>query len=100
MMKHGHWAGHQMTPTYRSWMAMKSRCLNPNRRDYDRYGGRGITVCDDWLGFENFLADMGIRPEGMTLDRIDPNGDYEPSNVRWATAKQQGRNQRRNKRVK
>jgi hypothetical protein len=89
--------GHGLTdsPTYTSWRAMKGRCLNENASNYDNYGGRGIRICDRWLNFESFLLDMGHRPKGKTLDRIDPDGNYEPSNCRWATAKQQANNQRR-----
>jgi hypothetical protein len=83
------------TPTYRSWVAMKTRCFNPARGDYHLYGGRGITVCKQWRqSFACFLADMGERPEGRTLDRLDPNGNYEPSNCRWATVEEQARNKR------
>ena len=79
---------------YLTWMAMKARCLNPKHHAYRYYGGRGITVCQRWLTFPNFLLDMGTRPEGLTLDRIDVNGNYEPSNCRWATWEQQRANQR------
>ncbi|MGB0091706.1 MAG: hypothetical protein WBP81_04135 [Solirubrobacteraceae bacterium] len=73
---------------------MLQRCTNGAHWAYKHYGGRGITVCDRWLVFERFLADMGERPEGRTLDRVNPDGDYEPSNCRWATSKEQRANQR------
>jgi hypothetical protein len=73
---------------------MKKRCNWAGNDNYHLYGGRGIKVCDRWNSFVHFLEDMGERPEGMTLDRIDPNGNYEKSNCRWATAVEQRANQR------
>jgi hypothetical protein len=84
------------TPTFRTWTALRKRCLDPRSDQYPDYGGRGIRVCHRWLTFENFLADMGERPAGTTIDRIDHEGHYEPANCRWATAKVQGRNKRNN----
>lgn len=74
------------TPTYRSWLSMRARCRYPSATRWKHYGGRGIKVCDRWQTFENFLADMGERPPGMQLGRIDNDGDYEPRNVRWQLA--------------
>lgn len=88
---HGSWG----SPTYRSWHMMLQRCTNPRNTHYAYYGGRGITVCERWLKFENFLADMGERPLGTSIDRIDVDGNYEPGNCRWATPKQQMNNRRR-----
>ena len=82
------------TPTYKSWDSMKDRCLRAGHSSYKNYGGRGISVCERWMKFENFLSDMGLRPEGKTLDRIDNNGNYEPGNCRWSSATEQHRNTR------
>jgi len=87
------------TKIYMIWAGIHTRCTNHNEKSYERYGGRGIKVCDRWLKFENFLADMGERPDGMSLDRINNNGDYEPNNCRWATRKEQCRNRRNNRLV-
>lgn len=86
--------GLKESPTYYTWKGMKARCLNPEATSYPKYGALGISVCDKWLDFIGFLEDMGIRPPGMTLDRIDPYGNYEPSNCRWATPAAQQRNRR------
>lgn len=78
---------------YKIWTAMRQRCSNPKAPHYDRYGGRGIKVCERWGLFTNFYKDVGDRPnKGYSLDRIDNNGNYEPSNIRWATQKEQLKN--------
>ena len=96
---HGQGRWQDRSPAYVSWLNMKSRCYNPNHRAFSYYGGRGIRVCKRWLNsFENFLADMGDRPPGTTLDRYpDQDGDYEPSNCRWATKTEQQNNLRSNR---
>lgn len=83
-------------PAYKIWSSMKERCHNPNNKHYNDYGGRGIKVCDRWLKFENFLADMGDRPNGLSLDRIDNDMGYSKDNCRWATMMEQGGNKRNN----
>jgi len=91
--------GMSETPEHIAWLNMKSRCFNPNNKQYSDYGGRGITICDRWLNSsQNFLADMGTKPSPKhSLDRIDNNADYSPKNCRWATKAEQVNNKRNNK---
>lgn len=96
MLKH-HAITHGMSETseYRSWAEMKSRCLNPKSRRFSYYGGRGITVCERWLDFQNFIDDMGNKPTPEhSIERIDVNGNYEPSNCKWVTFTEQQNNKR------
>lgn len=90
--KNGLKHGMTHTKTYNSWVAMKNRCYNPKNDRYNNYGGRGIKVCERWMSFENFYKDMGERPKNTTLDRIDINGNYEPSNCKWSDSITQYRN--------
>lgn len=97
-MKKSHGMTHSRT--YTSWVGMKARCLNQKNPKYNRYGGRGIKVCPQWvISFDAFLADMGEVPQSFSLDRIDSNGNYEPSNCRWADQKTQQNNRTNNHRV-
>lgn len=84
-----------LTDMYRRWYGMMHRCYRETATGYHRYGGRGIRVCDRWHSFEHFYADMGEAPSALSLDRINNDGNYEPENCRWATAKQQANNRSR-----
>jgi len=98
--KHGHCINNHETKTFKCWSSMLYRCRNKNSESYKYYGGRGISVCNRWNAFENFLSDVGEAPIGKSIDRINNNGNYEPNNVRWATTKEQNCNKRkRQKRV-
>ena len=102
-VKHGATTSTNKSKEYKAWQDMKSRCHNPNSCNYKNYGGRGITVCQEWRdSFEAFLSHIGYAPEGnrMSIDRINNDGNYEPGNVRWATPYQQVMNRRITKRGK
>jgi len=93
--KHGHSKGARPSKTYESWLHMRQRCLNKNEHAYKNYGGRGIVICQRWNEFQNFLNDMGEMPNGYSIERIDCNGNYEPSNCKWIPKAFQSRNTRR-----
>lgn len=90
--KHGAYLGGKEKPEHYIWRSMHSRCYNPKQRSYMHYGGRGIKVCDRWHCYEAFLADMGAKPEGMSLDRVDNDKDYCPDNCKWSTPSEQQKN--------
>lgn len=97
-LKHGHLVGGE-SPTHSAWRGMRQRCMNPKSKDYPKYGAKGITCCLEWDSFEQFLIDMGIRPDGYTLERKDNSKGYFKDNCRWATRMEQTLNRSSNHRV-
>lgn len=99
-LRHGHSLTGRVTSEYRTWQNIRRRCYRPTDKWYHNYGGRGIQVCSRWFKFENFLTDMGRKPSPRhSIDRVDNDGNYEPSNCRWATPEEQTLNQRPRKRI-
>lgn len=98
-MKHGSARNSGRTKEYNAWNSMLRRCQNPRHKNFNRYGGRGITVCERWRDFANFLADMGPRPPGLTLERKDNSSGYSPDNCKWASYSEQNRNTRQSRYV-
>ena len=94
---HGQAKKNSRSSEYMIWTQIKGRCRNIANKDYASYGGRGISICERWMIFANFLEDVGPRPDSTSIDRINNSGNYEPGNVRWATATEQNRNTRRNR---
>ena len=96
---HGDASGGKVSTEYSSWAHMKTRCSNPKNQNYKYYGGRGIMFCERWSNYKNFLEDMGKCQKGMTLERIDVNGNYEPSNCKWASWEEQRKNKRNSPKI-
>ncbi len=94
--RHGHQSGGKQSPTYKSWRNMLNRCNNAKHPSYRNYGGKGIAVCETWTSFDVFLADMGVRPDGETLDRIKSDAGYSKENCRWCSMKEQANNRSNN----